>query len=158
MQSVIFVVKTVTLTGIIEKEKPMPQDDPVTAAKKVLAGAQKAFPSSMAPKAPVPTVAPKTSGVAPVSRGEDIAAGLKARTDNVDSYKAAYPKMHKGGPVPADGTYDLKKGEHVLTEAEAKKARKHALMAAGMKSLAKPIAKPTPPMAQPVSKAQGGNQ
>jgi len=45
--------------------------------------------------------------------------------------------MHNGGPVAADGVYRLKKGEHVLTEKEAKQARKHALMQAGMKSLAK---------------------
>lgn len=51
---------------------------------------------------------------------------------------AQMPSMHSGGPVMADGPYRLKAGEHVLTEAEAKKARKHALMASGMKSLAKP--------------------
>jgi hypothetical protein len=47
------------------------------------------------------------------------------------------PKMHTGGPVMADGTYQLKAGEHVLTAPEAAKARKHAIMASGIKSLAK---------------------
>jgi hypothetical protein len=54
---------------------------------------------------------------------------------------AAHPerhlRRHNGGPIPKDGLVSLKAGEHVLTEAEAKQARKHALMAAGMKSLAK---------------------
>lgn len=47
------------------------------------------------------------------------------------------PKMHKGGDVPKDGPYTLKAGEHVLTEKEAKIARKHAILASGLKSLAK---------------------
>jgi hypothetical protein len=46
--------------------------------------------------------------------------------------------MHTGGPVHADGAYQLKAGEHVLTAPEAAKARTHALAASGMKSLAKP--------------------
>jgi hypothetical protein len=67
-----------------------------------------------------------------------IGAELKAKADNIDSYMKALPKMHNGGPVLADGGYQLKAGEHVLTAAEALKARKHALMASGMNSLAKP--------------------
>jgi hypothetical protein len=47
-------------------------------------------------------------------------------------------KMHNGGTVKADGAYDLKAGEHVLTAPEAAKARNHALMASGMKSMATP--------------------
>ena len=35
-----------------------------------------------------------------------------------------------------DGVYRLKKGEHVLTAPEAARAKKHALMHAGMRSLA----------------------
>lgn len=50
----------------------------------------------------------------------------------------AYPHaMHTGGPVMEDGVYRLQAGEHVLTASEAAKARKHALMVSGMKSLAK---------------------
>lgn len=55
--------------------------------------------------------------------------------------RAKYPtigKMHNGGTVKADGPYDLKAGEHVLTEKEAATARNHALMASGMKSLTNP--------------------
>jgi hypothetical protein len=48
------------------------------------------------------------------------------------------PRMHNGGPVLSDGAYQLKAGEHVLTAAEAAKAKKHAIMAAGIKSLVKP--------------------
>ena len=44
--------------------------------------------------------------------------------------------MHEGGPVMTDGVYRLKKGEHVLTAPEAARAKKHALMHAGMRSLA----------------------
>jgi len=49
--------------------------------------------------------------------------------------------FHKGGTVPKDGTYRLQAGEHVLTAPEAEKARKHAIMASGIKSLAKAGAK-----------------
>ena len=51
--------------------------------------------------------------------------------------QAILGSMHTGGPVMADGAYQLKAGEHVLTAAEATKAKRHALMASGMKSLAK---------------------
>src|ERR1035437_4518133 len=47
-------------------------------------------------------------------------------------------KMHSGGPVKADGLYQLKAGEHVLTAKEAAKARTHAILASGLKSLSKP--------------------
>lgn len=47
-------------------------------------------------------------------------------------------KMHSGGTVKKDGAYSLKAGEHVLTAPEADKARNHALIASGMKSLATP--------------------
>jgi len=121
--------------------------DPLDAAKKALAGAnaftKSVAPTAIAPRTPAP--APASAAPKPRTQGEDIAAGLQARKDNVAAYKAAYPKMHKGGLVKADGIYDLQAGEHVLTGAEAKQARKHALMASGMKSLAN-----IPPMARPV--------
>jgi hypothetical protein len=52
---------------------------------------------------------------------ESAAAGLKAKADNVAEYEASLPKMHKGGKVKKDGAHDLKKGEVVLTEKDAKK-------------------------------------
>ena len=75
------------------------------------------------------------AGSALQSAGKAIGGGLTPG----DFVKAEI--MHKGGPVTHDGIYRLKMGEHVLTEAEAKNARKHALMASGMKSLAKPADK-----------------
>jgi hypothetical protein len=51
------------------------------------------------------------------------------------------PSFHKGGTVKKDGTYRLQAGEHVLTEPEAEKAKKHAIMASGIKSLANAGAK-----------------
>jgi hypothetical protein len=45
---------------------------------------------------------------------------------------STFPKMHKGGKVKADGDYNLKAGEHVLTAAQK------ASLLKGLKSLAKP--------------------
>jgi hypothetical protein len=113
-------------------------DAKLSAAKKTLAHAN-AFSAKM-PKmaAPAPAAAaPKPPAPKPPSNPEgDIGAELAAKARNVSSYTDA-PKMHNGGPVVTDGVYQLKRGEHVLTEAEAKQARKHALAAAGMKSLAR---------------------
>lgn len=111
----------------------MPQSDTVSAvlssAKSALAHANTAFPSPKpAPAAPV-APAPKA---APAGIGQE----LKVKQENVRRYVTA-PKMHNGGPVPADGVYSLRAGEHVLTAPEATKARMHALMASGLKSLAK---------------------
>ena len=116
----------------------MPQNDIATklsAAKGVLSRASSAFPSSMAPKAPASK--PASAAPAPKPAAPSLGKELSEKASNVSAYAATAPKMHNGGPVLADGVYSMKKGEHVLTEAEAKKARKHALMAAGMKSLAK---------------------
>jgi DsbC/DsbD-like thiol-disulfide interchange protein len=104
--------------------------DALTAAKQALAHADKAFPSTATPS----VAAPKVSAATAPSIGQELAA----KKTMVDKAMSALPKMHNGGPVKVDGSYQLKAGEHVLTEAEAKKARKHALMASGMKSLAKP--------------------
>ena len=115
--------------------------DALSDAKAALDAANKAFPSS-APSssaAPAPKVAAKP--VAP-NLGQELAA----KKTMVDKAKRALPKMHNGGPVPADGDYNLKAGEHVLTAPEAAKARSHALMASGMKSLAKPVRKGTATM------------
>jgi len=109
--------------------------DALSDAKAALANANKAFPSSpiksAGTAAPAPAVAPKT--VAP-----SLGAELAAKKTMVDKARSALPKMHNGGTVKADGDYNLKAGEHVLTAPEAAKARQHALMASGMKSLAKP--------------------
>ena len=105
----------------------------LAGAKNALKTADRMFPSSMAPKAPAPVSAPKTSGKPAITTGDE----LRVKARNVSEYAKALPKLHNGGPVKADGGYDLQAGEHVLTAAEAKQARKHALMASGMKSLAK---------------------
>jgi hypothetical protein len=115
----------------------MPQNDVVSkaleSAKSSLGHAATAFPSS-------PASAPAKS--APVAQAAPASIGveLKAKQDNVNRYMSA-PKMHNGGPVLTDGSYQLKAGEHVLTAPAAEKARKHAIMASGMKSLAKPANK-----------------
>jgi hypothetical protein len=108
----------------------------VQGAKDALAHARAAFPQPKAvqigaPRAAYPPLTPVKKAAPTV--GDE----LKAKSDNVDQYLKAIPKMHNGGPVIGDGPRMLKDGEHVLTAAEAKKARKHALMAVGMKSLAK---------------------
>ena len=111
-------------------------------AKTALSHATKSFPSAAAPSAapkPASTVSKPSMSIGEPEKG--IAAELKSKERTVNEYTAALPKMHNGGPVTADGGYQLKKGEHVLTAAEAVKARKHALMAAGMKSLSKPTDK-----------------
>ena len=83
---------------------------------------------------------PKTkSGVSSIA---DIGDDMKKASDALaPKLTPLIPMRHKGGPIPKDGPYNLKAGEHVLTAKEADKARKHALMASGMKSLAKPAPK-----------------
>jgi hypothetical protein len=109
--------------------------DALSDAKAALANANKTFPSSSIKSAgaatPAPTIPAKT--VAP-----SLGAELAAKKTMVDKARSVLPKMHNGGTVKADGDYNLKAGEHVLTAPEAAKARQHALMASGMKSLAKP--------------------
>jgi hypothetical protein len=119
----------------------MAQQDAVSSAKAALAHANQKFPSPAKPAVSAPAPAPKPAS----STGEPekgIGNELKAKSDNVDSYLKSLPKMHQGGEIPADGAYQMLAGEHVLTAAEAKKARKHALLAVGMKSLAKTSPKP----------------
>ena len=105
--------------------------DALADAKAALAHANKTFPS------PAPKPAPVVKSPMPAPKAPSLGEELGAKTRNINEYVNA-PKMHKGGPVLADGVYSMKAGEHVLTAAEADKARKHALMAVGMKSLAKP--------------------
>jgi hypothetical protein len=118
-------------------------DTMLSAAKGTLAGANKAFPSpKSAAAAGIAGGAAKAAAPKPsISVGEPekgIGQELAAKAKNVAQYTSALPKMHKGGTVASDGAYQLQAGEHVLTAPEAKLARKHALMAVGMKSLAKP--------------------
>ncbi len=82
------------------------------------------------------------SPVTTTSPGQSGASGYYHTRGGSHSDDSA-PKMHKGGPIKADGIYRLKAGEHVLTADEATKARKHALMITGMHSLAKAGAKKT---------------
>lgn len=128
--------------------------DKLSGAKNALATAGAKFPTPKAPATPAPkvSVAPKPS----MSTGEPekgIGNELKAKQDNIDEYMKAIPKMHKGGPVLKDGPVMLKAGEHVLAKGEADKARKHALMASGMKSLAVPVVKAAAAPAKPAVKA-----
>ena len=108
--------------------------DAVTAAKQALEHAKTAFPT---PTTPTPSVAAPKVAVKATS-APSIGQELAAKKTMVDKARSVLPTMHNGGPVLADGGYQLKAGEHVLTASEAAKARKHALMASGMKSLAKP--------------------
>ncbi len=109
--------------------------DALSDAKAALDAANRAFPT-----------AAKSSGAAPAPKvvakpvAPNLGQELVAKKTMVDKARQALPKMHNGGTVPADGDYNLKAGEHVLTAPEAAKARSHALMASGMKSLAKPAA------------------
>jgi hypothetical protein len=110
-------------------------NDKIANAKAALARANSRFPGMGHAAASAPKPAAAAPKPAP-SLGEDVAAGLKWNTDQAKAVMTpAAPKMHRGGPVKKDGIYDLKRGEHVLTAEEATKARKHALMASGMKSL-----------------------
>jgi hypothetical protein len=117
----------------------MPQssvDKALSDAKAALAHADAKFPrAATAPATP----APKSAAPAAPSIGDE----LKAKGTMVGKAKQAIdaPKMHKGGPVPKDGVYTLKKGEHVLTEKESDLVKKHAIMASGLKSLTNPAKK-----------------
>lgn len=77
------------------------------------------------------------AGSAGVDKHYDETAAATSLKGNQQQSQAILGTLHTGGPVMADGAYKLKAGEHVLTAAEATKARKHALMASGIKSLAK---------------------
>lgn len=111
--------------------------DILSDAKATLAHASSAFPSSVAPKASAAPV--KAPATAP-TLGQELAEKAKM-VRNANMALTDAPKMHKGGTIKADGNYNLKAGEHVLTAPEAAKARNHALMANGMKSLVQPAPK-----------------
>ena len=96
--------------------------------------AAQAYDSAVAaPAAAAPKAAAKPAKKA-TSFG-DVGSKIQAARDALAP--KIVPNLHSGGPVLQDGPHNLKAGEHVLTAKEADKARKHALMASGMKSLAK---------------------
>ena len=122
----------------------MPQSDAVSKAlssAKAELGRAGSFPS-MTGKAMMTggAAAPKPVS-APAKKVPTLGDELAAKSTNVKQYTDSLPKMHEGGRVLSDGGYDLKAGEHVLTESQAQMARKHALMSIGMKRLSTP-AKP----------------
>ena len=112
--------------------------NPLVAAKAALAHANKVFPSGFA-KVATGATKPVVEKPEPVRTTPAPALGqeLGAKAQMVGKANSALPHMHTGGSVKADGAYQLKAGEHVLTAPEAAIARKHALMFSGLKSLAK---------------------
>ena len=117
-------------------------NDKVAKAKSTLSNVSRDFPSAK----PAAAAAPHRQGMissmvnkvkANIQESAGIGKELGVKAQNVSDYAASAPKMHKGGRIPADGIYSMKAGEHVLTAKEAVLAKKHALMAVGMKSLAK---------------------
>lgn len=120
----------------------MPQNQSVD---QILAGAKAELGKANAMSATLPkaaTPAPKPVAPKPIAPKASLKNELDAKGQMVGQAKKALegtgvvPKMHRGGPVMADGVYQLQKGEHVLTAPEAARAKKHALMHAGMRSLA----------------------
>jgi len=147
----------------------MPQNDnaaTLAKSKSVLAHANAAFPSSMAPKpAQKPMAQASLTHEAPehrpvpsdraTTRQQNIQAVSDVAKSAGMSGVGTIGTLHNGGPVTRDGAYNLKKGEHVLTEPEAKQARKHALMASGIKSLAKTAPKTA---GEPAAKKSGSKK
>jgi hypothetical protein len=122
----------------------MPQQDGISMAdkaikdsKKLLASTGPGGKSSLATKSgrasfqapkPAADAAPKesktpSSGLL-TATGHDQAPSLKANTDNIEAYKAAVPKMHKGGEVKEDGLKNLQKGEVVISKDKAEEGKK----------------------------------
>ena len=142
------------------KDNTMPQSDSVSkalaSAKSELASSYKKIPPMSTTPTPSPAAQPKSP--APVTKPPSISDELAAKKANVDQYTASLPKLHRGGEVKADGAYQLKKGEHVLTPKEAKVAHKHALMMSGLKSMAKSYTAGDSQKAEPVKTvAKSGN-
>lgn len=130
------------------RSKPVPQNDPIATAKAALSKANTAFPTKFSkvatgatPAKPAPAPAAPVKPAAPAAPAHNLGTELADKKTMMDKAVSALPKMHKGGTIKTDGAYNLKAGEHVLTEPEAALARKHALMASGMKSLVSPVSK-----------------
>lgn len=109
----------------------------LASAKATLAHSNTSFPTRASSAAPA---AAKPAASAASKPAPSIGQELAVKKQMVDKAQSALPKMHEGGKVHADGAYELKAGEHVLTAQQAKVVRKHALMAVGMNSLTKPAA------------------
>ena len=120
----------------------MPQSDAVSkalsSAKAELKRAD-SFPSTTGKAMTAGGAAAAKPATAPAKKVPTLGDELAAKSANVTQYTNSLPKMHEGGRVLKDGGYNLKAGEHVLTESQAQMARKHALMSIGMKRLSKPV-------------------
>lgn len=127
----------------------MPQNqsvDQILAGAKAELGKANAMSASMpkvsAPTTPTPSPAPKPAPKPSLKNELDAKGQMVNQAKKALEGTGVVPKMHRGGPVKADGVYQLKKGEHVLTAPEAHQARKHALAMSGMASLARGMAQP----------------
>jgi len=109
--------------------------DAVQTAKNVLAGAKKFSKQvdphggdAMKPQQPVAQPAPKVKSPSLGNEAASAGAGLAAKAANVKQYEDAtnttLPKMHKGGTIPEDGAYNMKKGEEVIPAGRASEYRK----------------------------------
>src|ERR1700676_5178231 len=111
----------------------------IGGAKAALTQARAKFPQPKAVPSATPRIqSPTMTPMAKPNLGDE----LKSKSDNVDEYMKAIPKMHKGGPVMADGDYNLRMGEHVLSAKDAEnlknahsKAKTVLSMTKGLKSL-----------------------
>jgi hypothetical protein len=102
---------------------PTPPDK-LAAAKNALAKANN-FTKTVEGKSPSqfafkPKANPMPQPKPPVSAPTGLGAELGSKASNVREYANAYPKMHSGGVVPADGVYCLKAGEEVIPAGGAK--------------------------------------
>jgi hypothetical protein len=95
-----------------------PKGSSSIATKSGRTGVQKPAPASAAP-------APKaaSSGLLEAT-GHSQAPALKEKTDNIDAYMKAVPKMHKGGEVKEDGLKNLQEGEVVIPKEKAEEGKK----------------------------------
>jgi hypothetical protein len=126
----------------------MPQEQTIeqklAGAKAALAHANTVSIPKPAASTPAPKAAPAST---PAKKAPSMSDELDAKNAMVKKAMQALPKMHEGGPVAADGAYQLKAGEHVLTAKEAQRATQHALIRTGMRSLAKASASGGQPVA-----------
>jgi hypothetical protein len=112
----------------------------MSATDNALAGAKAAMQkaseltNSVNKTAPPVKAKPAPVAAAPVApkqktAGEDIAAGLKAKSDAIKEYNDATPKYHKGGKIEKDGkqVINAEKGETVLPNHDSERAKELAV-------------------------------